>query len=228
MLVSPRHLKTCFAGITTVMVLALGACSSGGSGRFALMEGLIFGTSPTDYPRTQAEIDAYPYAQLGVVYDEGRPGIAVLAEYVDGHHLWVASDRFVLLSTPSGRVLSLQVNGASWKTADLANDPLASNKSKAAGQQFSYSRPLEVGNSDRSTPQVSELQCLLTAGATEVIRQVERELTVRRWDERCKADSGESATWTVWVDAKGRMRRAAGTVAPGAKPMLLDVLKVPA
>lgn len=214
---------------TLAAVATLAACSSSDSGRFALMESLISNRAVTDYPRTQAEIDAYPYAQLGVIYDEGRPGIAVLAEYVNGNHLWVASDRFSLLTTPAGRILNLQVNGKYWRTAALDADPIASAAAGNAGQ-YKYQRPLEAGRlADDSESSVStQLDCVLEATGREVLDIKEREYSTVRWRETCQWPDGQDAVLTIWVDDKQRMRRVDGFVAPSAKRIRLDMLKVPA
>lgn len=204
-----------------------GACSSSDTGRIALVESLLFSSPATDYPRTLAEIDAYPYAQLGVKYGDARPGIAVLAEYVDGNHLWVASDRFTLLTSPAGRILNLQVNGRFWRTSAIEPDPM-SEPGVEVGFERSYQRPLEVGRvaSPNSPQQVMQMRCRLTASGRERIAIKGREFDTAVWNEQCSA-KGQSVSITIWVDGRQRMRRLDGQLGLGAKRIRLDMLKVP-
>ncbi len=46
-----------------------------------------------DYPRTREEVDALPYAQLGVSRGEGPRAILALADAVGEELVWVSSDR---------------------------------------------------------------------------------------------------------------------------------------
>lgn len=224
---SHRQAFRAFA-IATLAALCLSACSSSNNGRMALVESLLFSSPSADYPRTQAEIAAYPYAQLGVRYGDARPGIAVLAEYVDGNHLWVASDQFTLLTTPAGRILNLQVNGRFWRTAPLSPDPLQ-RTDIAEGFSLVYSRPIQTGHAatNAGAQKPMQLQCELTLLGGDLIAIKGKTYQTNRWLERCDS-SGESSELNIWVDEKQRLRRLEGQLGFGAQSLRLDMLKVPA
>lgn len=50
------------------------------------------------YPRTRAEVDALPYAQLGVRIGESQRGIMVLAEQRRGQNYWLSANRLLLVT----------------------------------------------------------------------------------------------------------------------------------
>lgn len=72
----------------------LAGCASGGT--LDLMSktlALVGKGEDADYPRTRTEVDALPYAQLGVSRGNGPRGVLVLAD-VSGEELsWVSGDR---------------------------------------------------------------------------------------------------------------------------------------
>ena len=192
----------------------------------ALVGELIFDAPQDDYPRTRAEIDAYPYAQMGVVYDELRPGIAILAEYVDGNHHWVASDAFSLLMSPYGRILQLRANGQQWVSPILIGDPLATD-SDSDELETTYVRPFFSGRVGQTHQLKLDLRCKLIFEESESIEIKRQRVETNRWRERCQAPNGEFTEQIIWLDSKQRMFRLTGKPGPGAKSVVLEILKVP-
>ena len=88
--------------------LGLSGCASSVQGKLIsqTMEQL---RGDGDFPRTRAEVSAYPYAQLGVRVDGNRAGIPVLIEYVGQDYLWGAGDVFRLHQARDGRIKYLRL-----------------------------------------------------------------------------------------------------------------------
>lgn len=210
---------------------AVAACASDDSSRFGLVPELLSPTVPEGYPRTRAEIEALPYAQLGVVLGSGRPGIAVLAQYIDGNHLWVGGDAFEVLTSPYGRVLAMTVNQRSIRTQVIGRDPLLSPP-PAGGSTGRYtvellvSGPAKAQSTNLSGAEAQELDCVLSEEGAAAIVVASVTTDTRKFLERCEADGVES-TVHYWLDDQGRVRRVDGRLYPGSRHLRFDVLKVP-
>lgn len=72
----------------------------------------LVGSGPDSYPRSAEQIEALPYAQLGVRQGDGARGILVLSEAVEEEQSWVAADRSLIV-TRGNRVV---------RTRGLASD----------------------------------------------------------------------------------------------------------
>lgn len=58
----------------------------------------LVGTGPDAYPRGAEQIDALPYAQLGVRQGDGARGILVLSQAADEEQNWVSADRSLIVT----------------------------------------------------------------------------------------------------------------------------------
>lgn len=227
-----RHVRQAaiVAAVAAVSLAATG-CASDGSSRYGLVSELLASSSSDSYPRTRAEIDALPYAQLGVVLDEGRPGIAVLAEYLDGNHYWVGSDAFELLTAPHGRVLAMTANQFTVTAQIVGADPLASPPQSGATTAYQYQTKLVFSGSTPGQPEQSGnkamvLDCVLAADGEAAVVVVSVTVDTRKFVETCRGGDGESTT-SYWLDEQGQMRRVDGQLYPGGRHLRLDALKVP-
>lgn len=205
----------CFALLLGLALATLMACSSR-SGSYTQIARDMLTQDRSSYPRTLAEVEAYPYAQLGVRLDAGRPGIAVLAEYESGNHRWVAADGVTLLTSPDGWLLEfLGADQVARSSVDEAHSVAA-----LAGQTFT--RTVRT-----SSEPVRVLNCSLSGPETDALQLLGRSLAVQAFRESCAGESGQSER-VIYLSPSGRFLGLDGPMWPGAMEMELRVLKVPA
>lgn len=214
-------------GVAIVLLVLVAGCASSGRGPLVFAGGAIDAIRADGYPRTRAEIAAYPYAQLGVRLEGARPGIAVLAEYVDSNHLWLAADGFQLLMTPSGRVLSVLIADTLVRFSPVENDPL--DALEVDQRASPYVRQMQFGparSPEDHTRHAVTCELVATARETLVVHGVTHATT--RLEERCVAPGGLQLSSTIWVDDARRMVRVLGHM-PGAagRTYQFDALKHP-
>lgn len=204
------------------LIALLVGCSSDPAGRFGLIQDVVFPPEKAAYPRTVDEVGAYPFAQLGVVPGSGQPGIAVLAEYVQGNYRWVASGSFFLISSPDGRILSYQLSTESirvaWPDIDAGSAPVGSV------YQIEVFRSAVVA----ASPSPVSLTCRVSDRKQASIRVLERSIDVTHSLHECQAPSSERVMHEYWTDASGRMRRFTGRILPATVRFKLETLKAPA
>ncbi len=75
---------------------SLAACSNMPGLDMMLRTIELAGARTGDYPRSAEEIEASPYAQLGVRQGEGARGILVLDEVLGEEQLWISADRSLI------------------------------------------------------------------------------------------------------------------------------------
>lgn len=199
-------------------------CVVSNTGDSSLASDLLDQSTRTDVPRTDGEVRAYPYAQMAVRVDGGRAGIAVLAEYQEGNHLWVSADDEALTIDPAGQVRSLQLGGLRF--AEQKVEPID------ADSRFKRERRTIAVSGHRSPhTDVDRLQAACsrsgpTAASILVLGEV---IDVEVFNWTCEfSDLGETIGQTIWLDDEGRVRRFDGRLWPSGPRLRLDVLKVPA
>lgn len=177
--------------------------------------------SPGSLLRTQAEVDAYPYAQLQMQLTGYLPAIAVLAEYAGEDHVWVAGGAFALRQAPDGRIKRMQVGTSAtsvqWKGVML--QPTVPTTYKLAVTL--------AGESQQ--PTVLAVACSLSESVAASIIVNSRTIDTTRSRYECVSEGDEAAhAMTYWHDASGRIRRAEGKLWSQGQGYLFEALKVPA
>lgn len=207
-----------FAPLLGLVMVALTACSSRAGGYAPMAQDLLSINERQTYPRTLAEVEAYPYAQLGVQLGDVRPGIAVLAEYEQGNHRWVAADDVSILTTPDGQLLEVRTS-----------DEVTTSVIKSAGGR---SWVEQVGSTYQRVVVSSEsgerlLRCRVEDAGVTSLTVLGAQVAVQAWREQCADTAGQSER-LIYLDDRGRFRGLEGQWYPGAARMRMDVLKVPA
>lgn len=200
--------------------LGLSGCASSVQGKLIsqTMEQL---RGDGDFPRTRAEVSAYPYAQLGVRVDGNRAGIPVLIEYVGQDYLWGAGDVFRLHQARDGRIKYLRLpeteTWLDWGTVTLQPEPPA---------EFIVGLRAVATNGDAIE---RPMRCVLEQSEPATIIINTYPLDTMRSQYRCdSAPTSPSVVMTYWHDAQGRIRRTEGQLWEQGNHLFMEALKVPA
>lgn len=174
-----------------------------------------------EFPRTRAEVSAYPYAQLGVRVDGNRSGIPVLVEYVGEDYLWGAGDVFRLHQARDGRIKYLRLpeteTWLDWGDVSLQPTP---------PQEYIVGLRAVATNGD-SVEQGMRCTQTLTEPATIIVNTYP--LDTVRTQYRCEsAPTSPAVLMTYWHDAQGRIRRTEGRLWEQGNDLFMEALKVPA
>ena len=223
-----------FVCLIILGAIFLGGCSSGGYGPLGsggIAYDIFQARGDQAFPRTPAEIRAYPFAQLGVRIQGRRSGIAVLAQFVGEDWLWVASDDFAVLMTRQGMIRSLTLDGLvhAYQFDIQAGDQYSS---KADDSDIERVFRLEYSvwkRDDADNKRSSDFQCSQRTqhfGEFAGGSASDRRLTHRFV---CSSNSGmEPLEFSLLTDASGRLIEFAGVMAPGTPNARLEMLKAPA
>lgn len=190
--------------------------------------GLGFGDYQSQpYPRTRPEIEAFPYAQLGVRLPKYPPSIFVLTVLgPNKEETWASSDG-VKLGIEAGRIVSMSGVEPAFEVR-VVNDPLAELMAKGVNiaASVSYEREVAVRTGDGETN--LDLRCELLAQAdVQSISIVNLVREVRLFEERCESDRG-ATTSRYWVSLdRPYVWSSVQQPAPGVPPVRLDMLKRP-
>lgn len=79
------------------MAVVLAGCTTTPLLQTAAQTVQLFRQAPDAYPRTRENIDALPYAQLGVRFGSAPPAIFVLAKVRDDRQYWVSANNLLLV-----------------------------------------------------------------------------------------------------------------------------------
>lgn len=197
---------------------SLTACSSRSGSYTQIAQELLASGDAQNYPRTAAEVEAYPYAQMGVRLGKARPGIAVLAEYEQGNHRWVAADSVSILTSPDGQLLEMR----STDGVTVSSIPLAREQPLVELVGTPYQRVVVSSVTGERV-----LRCQLESVGETELPNIDVAVAVKAFRERCADTAGQSER-LIYFDNRGRFRGLEGPWYPGAQNMRLDVLKVPA
>lgn len=179
----------------------------------------------SDYPRTREQVDALPYAQLGVRIGSGGRGIMVLSEKRDDDLYWMSANRLLLVMR-KGRIvrsvglptdlLSTRLDGR-----DLLDyyDP---EKPEIDGLETSMS--VDVGNSYgakiRSRYRVEGSETIRVLGESYDTLRVSEQLSCDSWSWR--------ATNLHWLSKRSAMIWRSRQVFGKAQPAIeFEMLKRP-
>lgn len=219
--------STCFAprlrvamAALVIFPLYLSGCANNPQSE-AIRDAVTAIRSPGSSLRTPAEIAAYPYAQMRVQLEGFLPAIAVLAEYVEGDHLWYAGGDFWLLQSPDGRIKRLQAGTkqtlVSWEGVALQPAPPGT---------YTLAISLLDGSEVRASFPV---ECTLTESVAAAIIVNEETIDTTRSRYDCQSDGAtEPFAMTYWHDAAGRIRRTEGRLWQKGVGYTFEALKVPA
>lgn len=215
---SPRRRALLLAGASTV----LAGCASDS---LSLIGSTIGGFGqPARYPLSDAQIEAIPYATMGVRFGDSGGVVMVLAS-VDGDDLhWASADRVVLV-TRRGRLvktvglardlLTTRAAGGDALAQALAGDPAAA---EARVDRLVDLRPKDdFGVPVESRWEVQGEETLRLLGRERPLIRVRERMVVRKW--RWSADN------VYWVEAgNGRVWKARQQYCPDVPVMTLELL----
>ncbi len=214
-------LRACAVGAALVAVLMGFAGCANNPQADALRDAVRTLSSPGSKLRTPAEVNAYPYAQLRMQLDGYLPAIAVLAEYVEGDHLWVAGGDFWLLQSTDGRIKRMQVGPrqtlVDWQGAQLQPAPPADYRLTVT----------LVTESEEPASFVVQCTQAESVAASIIVNGQTIDTSRSRYD--CTSGSaGDVYAMTYWHDANGRIRRSEGRIWLQGRGYAFEALKVPA
>ncbi len=180
------------------------------------------------YPRSRPEIEAFPYAQLGVRLPAAPPGILVLTYLGErGEEVWSSSDG-VDFTMAGGRIFAVVGTVPEFRVR-VGRDPLT--ESLGVGllptPGVSYDKWVTVVGDKQEF--VVELRCDFELESTEqTIVVVDLPQLVRTYTEKCVADDGRvsSSVYQVATD-RPYVWSSVQQAAPGLPRIEVDVLKRP-
>lgn len=183
---------------------------------------------PDRYPRSRSEVDALPYAQLGVRIGEGAPGIMVLVSVQRGYCHWSSADR-LQLSMGGNRIVAARGFGQDLEQVSLpSGDPFElglDDPQRLDGLHFSRELQPRPGPDGRVTAysrvhvEAPETLDLLDFKVNTL--RVREELTVPAWQWRAEN--------RFWMSFRSPLAwRSVQHLRPGGAPLRLDMLKRPA
>ncbi len=180
---------------------------------------------PAAYGLSAAQIDALPYASLGLRVGKGAPAIMILAS-IDGDELhWASGDGVVFVTKRGGLVktvgLPRDLSSTQWAAADpLASYPLLPVVSRERSiYRFIDLRP----NDDFSVPVESTFETkgdetISILGRSHSCMLVSEHVRVRKW--RWSTDN------LFWIDKEsGRVWRSRQQFSPDTPTLTLELLK---
>ena len=186
-----------FTKISTVIVassalIALAGCSSKNE-RTVLSE--MFGGLATSfqqkdpYPRSRPEINAYPFAQMGVRIDKNRRGIVVLQALDGPRELWVSADGLVL-QMDHGRIGLAKGPEFQGQLAELSpHDPLRDYLNTGEFSTQPYQKSVLIG----SEPNITQViySCSMKQTGAESVEIVDDQIESTVFEETCALSGRE-------------------------------------
>lgn len=182
-------------------------------------------SSSKSYPRSRAEVDALPYAQLGVRQGKAAPGILVLTEKSQQELRWISADR-ILIATRGQRVvrtvgLQEEIRSTRLLGPDLLDvyDPANPN---LQGLALRYLVDLMPG--DRFEVPVDSKFFVEGPETIDILGQPTETLRVRE-EVHCESWDWKTRNYH-WLSLRSRLAwRSSQSLSPDQPPLLLEVLK---
>jgi hypothetical protein len=186
----------------------------------------LVGPSGSAYPRTREQVDATPYAQLGVRIGNGARGIMVLAEKNGDDLQWLSANR-IMLVTRRGRIvrtvgLPTDLSGCALYGPDL----LAQYNFEApAAPSGVLRRSIDIGSAF-GIP----VQSKFTVEGEETITILDQKIdTVRIREDLDSSDRKWRKPNRYWLSKRSALVwRSLQYVSPDDAPIELELLKRPA
>ncbi len=213
-----------------VLLLAAGAACLSGCGPQSSL-GLIRDTtalafkSRKDYPRSRQQVEALPYAQLGLRIGNGAPGILVLGDRTESDLQWVSANR-IMVATRDGRIV---------RTVGLAVDLLqVRQQSPDLLKQYNFETQQLRGSEsaasiDFGTHYSVPMVTRFAVEGSETIDILGERIDVLRVSEKIECDSLRwKATNTYWLSKRSALVwRSRQHIVPGQPPLEFEILKRP-
>lgn len=185
--------------------------------------------SPDQYPLSDEQIRAIPYATMGIRIGDFPRAVLVLAT-VDGPDLqWVSSDHVSFFTRDGVLVrthgLGRDLAATRWKASDAA--PLAGITRTGTLPAPGAYREIDLKHADETAISV---ESRFEEGREEAIVILGRERQVRRIDEIAVMPAWRWKTRnSFWIDPQsGRVWRSVQQYCPEMPPIALELLKAPA
>lgn len=179
------------------------------------------------YPRTRAEVDAYPFAQLGLRNADGSSSILVLTELTAAREVWTAGPDLRVV-TQNGRLRGVDGSGSLMEIRYPGGSPLdALQRGALPASGTTYEKQIVV---EGEVGARVVLRCTLAAMPAEAPQTVADAEALREYEEQC-ADtaSGASTVSHYWIATDAPyVWRSVEQVLPDTSAIELDVLKRPA
>lgn len=177
------------------------------------------------YPRTRVEVDALPYAQLGVRLGNAAPGIMGLATQTRGQNRWLSSNRMQLVTSGNRIVATLGLIKDLREVAVVGTDPFergVANPQQLDGLSFERLLSLAPGNQLRvpaqSAVRVEAEETIDILGVSLNTLRVREDVVVPDWRWR--------ATNLYWMSFRSPLAwRSLQHIHPDDAPIRIEVLK---
>lgn len=209
--------------------LALSGCANfSGLNLFAQTVSLVGRGRGQGYTRTREEIDALPYAQLGLSQGEGPKAVLVLAEAQGEELSWVSANRVQIVTYRNRVIRTTGLKSDFARTAlespDLWDRYDPATRGAGEGQSL-RTVAIEPGRQPPAQVQSGfevegEEQIAIHGERIDTLRVRERiDVPAWRWQ----------ATNTWWLSREGRIAwRSIQHLTPDQPPLNLEILKRPA
>lgn len=185
----------------------------------------LFRDAPSGYPRSRAEIDALPYAQLGVRFGSAPPGIFVLAQLRGDRLYWVSANN-LLIVTRHGRIVETRGFPLDVKILDASGEDWLGRYQPGAVPGPAAPLQLRVP----AVPELSgPLELSLHPRQTEALDIHGLPVEALRVEEHVHAPSLQwSAVNVFWLSQRSHLVwRSVQHLGPDFPPMQLELLKRP-
>lgn len=204
---------------------SLSACSSTPLLRTAGDTLQLFREAPSEYPRSRAEIDALPYAQLGVKFGSAPPAIFVLAQLREDRLYWVSANN-LLIVTRHGRIVETRGFPLDVKILDASGGDWLGRYEPGVPPGPAVPLQLRVP----AVPELSgPLELNLRPRETETFDILGLQVEALRVEERVRSPHLEwSAINVYWLSQRSRLVwRSVQHPGPDFPPVRLELLKRP-
>ncbi|WP_428313212.1 YjbF family lipoprotein [Hydrocarboniphaga sp.] len=186
----------------------------------------LVGPQGSAYPRTREQVDALPYAQLGVRIGSGARGIMVLAEKNGDDLQWLSANRIMLL-TRRGRIvrtvgLPTDLSGCALYGPDLL-------------EQYNFEAPAAPASVLRRSIDIGSafgipVQSKFTIEGEETITILDQKIdSLRIREDLDSSDRKWRKPNRYWLSKRSALIwRSLQYVTPNDAPLELEILKRPA
>ena len=178
------------------------------------------------YPRTRPEIDAYPYAQMGVRLGKLQRGIVVLVAVDGPRERWISADGLVV-QMDYGRASLLSGPDFQGQLVELApHDPIRNFITSGEVNTAPYQKSIAQGVAPTITQIVYD--CAIRISADQTVTIVEDEIESTVLIETCSTAESGAIENTFWVSKeRPYVWKSFQTMGGNTPSVTLEVLKRP-